>query len=359
MKGSNSALLRAMYIILVPVVALIILLNTGWLQRLLPAAAVHGETFSVVRYNYYYFDYYNSFLEEHEGQLDELGYDPQAPASKQSYDGAITWKEFFQQQAESNLAETAYYCDLAQAAGYEFSQAELAPVEAQLEANEVRRTQYNISANNYYVSYYGVGMNGERYVQELTRQVQAQAYKAYLTRSYEPDQALIAQWLAEYPEDDYRAVHLQVITLEALPDRSTGAVGPEQLAALESKLDKLADRYEQGASFSTLQSAFSTCTFGGPDGVLIDATRADLPVALANWCLAEQDELKPGDTYAYVDASAGTACFAILNGLGDSGPQLDARTTLAAQAIDQAWQEAAATHYQVERSAFGMLLATT
>lgn len=95
MKGNHSAALRALYIILVPVVLLIILLNSGWLQRLLPAATVHGETYSVVRYNFYYFDYYNSFLEQYEDQLDELGYDPEQTDSEQIRDDGLSWKEFF------------------------------------------------------------------------------------------------------------------------------------------------------------------------------------------------------------------------------------------------------------------------
>ena len=231
MKGNHSAALRALYIILVPVVLLIILLNSGWLQRLLPAATVHGETYSVVRYNFYYFDYYNSFLEQYEDQLDELGYDPEQADSEQIRDDGLSWKEFFRREAEANLAETAYYCDLAQAAGYTFSEEELAPVAEQLAKNEAQRAQYGISSNNYYISYYGAGMNEERYVQELTRKVQAQAYKAHLEVAYTPAPAEVAQWEAEHPEADYQAVHLRVITLEALPDRATGEIGSAQLDA--------------------------------------------------------------------------------------------------------------------------------
>ena len=106
MNGKNPAILRAMYIILVPVVAMIILLNSGYLQRLVPAARLNGAAYSVVRYNYYYFDFYNSFLEENALMLDELGYDPSLADSEQSYDGQISWKEFFQRQAETNMKET-------------------------------------------------------------------------------------------------------------------------------------------------------------------------------------------------------------------------------------------------------------
>ena len=125
MQNNHSAQLRALYIILVPIVVLIIILNTGVLQKAFPAARIHGEAYSVVRYNYFYYDYYNRFLEENERRLAELGYDPKLSAGSQTCslaDGEITWKEYFQQSAERNMAETAYYCDLAQAEGYAFSE---------------------------------------------------------------------------------------------------------------------------------------------------------------------------------------------------------------------------------------------
>jgi len=83
MQKNNSPQLRALYIILVPIVLLIIILNSGILQKAFPAARVHGSGVSVVRYNYYYYDWYNRFLEENELRLDELGYDPSVSANSQ------------------------------------------------------------------------------------------------------------------------------------------------------------------------------------------------------------------------------------------------------------------------------------
>ena len=269
MKGANSPLLRAIYIILVPVVLLIILLNSGWLQRYIPAATVHGnEHYTVTRYNFYYFDYYNDFLDQNADRLEELGYDPQQSAKKQAYDGAMTWKEFFQRKAETNMAETAYYCDLADAAGYQFSDEELAPVREKLAKNEAQRTKYGINANNYYLSYYGAGMNEQRYTEELTRKVKAQAYKTHLIETYVPDEFSVSAWLAEHPENEYQAVALKVITLDALPDRADGQIGEAQLNALQAKLARLEERYQSGISFDDLQAEFSTKALGGERGLV-------------------------------------------------------------------------------------------
>lgn len=357
MKSNTPPILRAVYIILVPVVLLIILLNSGWLQRFLPAATVNGESYSVVRYNFYYFDYYNSFLEENEDRLDELGYDPQKPDSEQSYDGTMTWKEFFMAAAEESLAETAYYNALAREAGYVFSSEELSPVDERLAAEREFYTSFGLSAGNYYVSYYGAGMDLERYTQELTLLVKGQAYKSHLTAEHQPAQAELDAWLSEAPQAEYLAADLRVITLNALPHRGTGEVGEPQLAALEQKLQALADRYEQGVPFAELQAAFSTCALGDETGALPAATAGQLPKVLAGWCLEGQDGLAPGDTWYGVDREAGVAYFAVLDGFAGSGPELEARASLAHQAVEDQWQSRKAD-YQVERSSIGMLLAT-
>ena len=358
MKGNHPALLRALYIVLVPVVVLVILLNSGWLQRWFTAVRVHGESYTVVRYNFYYFDRYNAFLNENEDRLDELGYDPEQPDSKQVREDGLTWRDYFRQQADTLLAETAYYCDLAQAAGYVFTEDELAPVAQRLAEDDALRAQYNISADNYYVSYYGVGMDQERYTQELTRLVQAQAYKAHLISTWEPTQEEMDQWLADNPQGEGRAVRLRVITLDALPDRATGLVGKAHLDALRSKLDALVARYESGTSFEDLQSAFSTCALGDETGS-ITAVAGDLPEGLADWCLGDQSALAVGDTCAWVDEATGTAYFALLDGLDQPAAQLAARAALSVQAVETQAAQALAADYQVEQDTFGMLLANT
>lgn len=357
-QGKNPAIVRAMYIIIVPVVLLIIILNTGFLQRTLPAARVHGKSYSVVRYNYYYFDCYNSFLEENELRLDELGYDPALSGTQQMHESGVTWKEFFQRQAEAEMAETAYYCDLAEAAGYVFSQEELAPVQEKLAANADFQTQNGINAANYYVAYYGRGMTAAAYTAELTRQVKAQAYKNYLAANTPVAEADIAAYLSQMPASTYNAVDLRVISLDALPDRETGEVGAVQLAALREKLTRLAERYASGVPFAELQASFSTCALGDDKGYLYGATAADLPAALAAWCLKDQTVLAPGASAEITDDGAGVAYFVILDGFGESGAAREAALVLGRQAVEAAEAEALAADYTVTRLSPGIRLAT-
>lgn len=350
---NSDPILRAMYIILVPVVALIILLNSGILQKNMTAATVNGESYNVVRYNYYYFDYYNSFLEENEDRLTELGFDPNVSEANQNYSLTTTWREFFQAEAEAILAETAYYYNLAVEAGYEFSEEELAPVENQLAKNREDQTNYGVKAKNYYISYYGSGMTEELYTLELTRQVKAQAYKAYLAAAYEHSEEALNAWIEANGVEDYPAAHIKVITLDALPDRETGKVGAQQIAALNSKLDKLTERYEAGASFDELQQMFSSCALGDKTGTLI-AVGGQVPEVLVDWC--REGNLIAGDMIAVVDEETGTAFLAVFERYSESGAKLQAAAALSA-AMQEAELQRIKESCSVEYSTLGILLA--
>ncbi len=361
--NSQDPMLRALYIILVPIVLLIIVLNSGLLQKSVPAARVHGRSYTVAQYNYYYFDSYNAFLEENADRLGELGYDPKGNDAKQFTAEGISWKSFFLRQAEASLAETAYYSDLAEAAGYVFSDEELRPIEQKLEENAAAMAANRLNAKNYYTAYYGAGMTEAIYTAELTRQVKARAYRDYLIRSSAPTQAEIDAYIAENAIPDYRTADLRVITLEAQPDRETGEVGPEQENALSMKMARLVERYDAGESFEDLQSAFSTGALGDSQGHLYNATRLDLPESIADdLFFGGDDPVAYPDGYPvgwYMTTNSGTTeYFILLDAWGGSGPRQEATLALGTDALLARAAADIAAEYPVIRQRFGMLIAT-
>ena len=366
MQKNHSAQLRALYIILVPIVVLIIILNSGVLQKVFPAARIRGAGYSVTRYNYYYYDYYNRFLEENEFRLDELGYDPGASAGAQPCsleNGDVTWKEYFQRGGEREMAETAYYCGLAAEAGYVFSEAELEPVSEKLAENAAFQTANHISAKNYYIAYYGSGVTEGLYIDELTRQVKARAYRTHLAETVPLAESGIAAYIADHAAEDYPTVDLRIITLEAAPDRETGLIGQEQEDALSQKMERLAARFEAGESFESLQAAFSTCAIGDKDGYIRGATRLDLPETLLNALLGGNDPAGHPDGFpvgGWITGrlSEGTAYFVILDGYGESGLRREAQLALGMEAVLTEEDAALASDYAVERVKPGILLAT-
>ena len=86
-------------IILIPVILVLLLLNTGWLQGMVPAVTVYGQSYSALEFRYYFYDAYYDYVNEHAEHLAELGLDVSKALKDQSFDGEQTWQDHF--KAES------------------------------------------------------------------------------------------------------------------------------------------------------------------------------------------------------------------------------------------------------------------
>ena len=345
---NNAKALTPLYIVLVPVVLVVIVLNSGLLQRFLPAATVHGIDFKANQYNYYYFSVYNELLES---DYAAQGFDPSKSAGSQTRSDGTNWHDWLCQQAEERLSFAVYYTALADAAGYTFSPEELAAEEETLDRLEADAAASSISMKDYYVAYYGNGMTEAVFRQELNRETRANAYRAHLIETAvlsEEDQAAVDA----AGGTDFTA-NLQLIVLSAAPDRFTGQVEERQLEDLEEKLDRLLARYTADpGSFRALAASYSTLPDAAENGgTLTNQRREDLPEAVAEWCFS--DEIQPGDQYCAVDRNAGEGYLALFTGWGESAAQRELSAQLREAQVEDAWT-AAQADYQVTRHAAGM-----
>ncbi|MCR5784320.1 MAG: hypothetical protein K6G40_01580 [Eubacterium sp.] len=355
---NNSPYLRAMYIVLVPIVLLIILLNSGWLQSFIAAAHINNEKYSVVEYNFYYFDTLYTFLDKDEEELASLGYDTSLTESKQQYNDEMTWRDYFIKEAEKVMAETAYFYDLAVEAGYEFSDEELESVDEKIKENYAEMTTYGLSEKNYYLSYYGSGATEKTYEKELTKKVKAEAYKAYLIKTRQISEEDIEAYAEENGSGDYLSVNVSILSLEALPDRQTGEIGESQMDALEKKYEALMERIDDGADFDELIKSFSTGLLGDENGKIENATTEDLTEEGFEFLFENQDELSAGEIYSNLRLEDGTVYVIRLDGFGENGAKRLAQEVLAAEETEAEAQEAIAGDYAVVESSFGMTLVT-
>ena len=167
--SQGSPVLRAVYIVLVPMVLLIIFLNSGFLQQHIPTGTSKDTSYTVCEYNYYFFTYFNDFIDENEDNLEKMGYDQTKSDAEQYVDDekTQTWRDYFLQGAEELLEETNYYYDLAVEADYDFSDDELSRYSEKLAENQKNMTDTGIAENSWYVAYYGVGMNVNIYQENL------------------------------------------------------------------------------------------------------------------------------------------------------------------------------------------------
>ena len=66
---------RTVLIIVVPLMLVLLLLNTGLLQRQLPAVSIGARSYTVAQFHYYLYNAYYDFVNEHAEELDQLGLD--------------------------------------------------------------------------------------------------------------------------------------------------------------------------------------------------------------------------------------------------------------------------------------------
>ncbi len=354
MKQNNTT--RIFYTILVPVILLVALMNSGFLQARFPAVSIDGTSYNVAQFNFYYFTIYQEYLSENFDDNGENGpFDTSVSLKTQYCEDGTTWRDYFIQQALDWMAEVAYYTTLAEQDGYTFSDEELAPVQEQMDAIEVARTANSISLKNYLVAYWGVGMTEATYTKELTRATKAAVYQTVLAEEYTPAEEEISTWLEENPQTDYQIAYLQIITLDAVADRETGEIGSDQLEALRQRLDQLVERYQSGTDFATLQADYSTCQLGDEAGNLTVLDEEGLPDALAAWCLSGE-ALEEGDLCTEVEESNGIGWCALFVGYGGSAAEQKAVEALSLLAIE-AQAEQAVAEMTVTQSSLFMRLA--
>lgn len=105
-------------IILIPVILVLLLLNTGWLQGMVPAVTVYGQSYSALEFRYYFYDAYYDYVNEHAEHLAELGLDVSKALKDQSFDGEQTWQDHFKAEALTALEEDTLLLEAAEEAGY-------------------------------------------------------------------------------------------------------------------------------------------------------------------------------------------------------------------------------------------------
>lgn len=346
---NNEKGMTPFYIILVPIILVVILLNSGILQKLMPAVSMCGEDLRAVQYNYYYFSVYNSLLA---ADYEAAGFDPAQSARQQLRADGSTWHDWFCAQAEQRLAAAVYFDGLARAEDCRFTDEELAPMDARKSEWSAQAALNNLSMQNYYVAYYGTGMTEAVMLQELRREVQAEAYRRRLQAAYQPADEEIDAWLARNPVEDYAAANLQLIVLKAASDRFSGVVENRQLDDLEERLRRLKLRYDEDpASFSALAVTYSDWPEARENGgTLTDQCRDDLPAAVSAWCFGG---VSAGDVFSGVDRSAGEGYLAVYTGPGMSAAR---QTAIAALKAEHAAEEAqnALGAAPVERHSLGM-----
>ena len=178
---------RNLLIMFFPVVFVLVILTLGIPQQLLTAVNIGGEKYTIVDYNFYYYEAYYNFANENYANLGELGLNLNASLKSQDYDENTTWAQHFREVTLADMQEYAILRHEAEAAGFDASQA---VAEVHAEKEELIRTycvMNNVNDPDQYLSQlYDAGMTEKIYYEQLDQRSLAEAYRAQVLQELTP-----------------------------------------------------------------------------------------------------------------------------------------------------------------------------
>ncbi|MDR2502517.1 MAG: hypothetical protein LBC78_04635, partial [Oscillospiraceae bacterium] len=209
------------YVVVAPVaLALIALLlsDTGFARRIIPAASSGRLRLSVAEYNYFYHktltEYEESFRATFGPDADELLPDFNYSLQSQIYDDATgeTWYEYALRMTDSRMEETAKAYSAARDADFALPDSDAEQIEAEIRSVRLIAENSKMSVSKYLSGQYGKGVTEAVYRKMLEYAALGEAYKEHVRLSID----FTAEQLEEYYSANtnkldtftYRYVHI-------------------------------------------------------------------------------------------------------------------------------------------------------
>lgn len=350
---------RNLIIMFFPVIFVLVVLTLGLPQRVLTAVTIGGEKYTVVDYNFYYYEAYYNFVNANYDKLGELGLNINASLKSQQYDEDTTWAQHFRQETLEEMQEYAILCHEAEQAGFDASE-EIAAVRTEKEAL-IRDycIANNINDVNKYLSQlYDGGMTEQVYYEQLERRTLAERYREQVLTELVPDDAAVAAQSQTYGgEEEYQTADVVVAYFPPAKDRVTGQSEERQWNNAETLAQAAQARAEENggdlAAYLEVATQFSQLEDEDhPDGHFDALTKQDVEEVLEAWCF--DPSRQSGDSAVLRDD---TGCYLVyFNGFGESNLTIRARADLLEQNYQQ-WLEQRKGDFPVKTSGLGMLIA--
>ena len=164
-------------------IAAILLLNSGLMYTTTTALTANGVKYTPAEVNYYYGNEYLTMVNNYGSYLSYFGLDTSMGLAglgdqECSMTDGGTWRDYFREQAKTDLQQTRALLDYAKENGISLTDEEIAEIDAQFEGMEETAKSYGYgSADKLYAMNYGSGVTTK-----IVRQAaldQALAQKAY------------------------------------------------------------------------------------------------------------------------------------------------------------------------------------
>ncbi len=161
-KKAKYNLAKVIVAICVVLCIVLTVFEMGFTYRVLGAAEVEGEDYSVAEYNWLYtttvYNTYSSYYQAY-GQLASYFFNPNSPLDEQTYSEDKTWADHMKETTDASLVEMTKLYNAGVEAGHTLSEEYKAAIETEWKALESTAKQYGYTANDYCEMTYGRGVN--------------------------------------------------------------------------------------------------------------------------------------------------------------------------------------------------------
>ncbi|MEG2221203.1 MAG: peptidylprolyl isomerase [Oscillospiraceae bacterium] len=251
-------------IVFVLVAIIVVVWNSGILEKTATAATINGEKYSAAEVSYYYANTYNSFMNQNGSYASMLGLDPQKPLKSQpcSFAEGKTWYDYFLEQATSQMSAVIAMSDKATESGMTWDDSLQAKLDESLAALSEGVKNYNAQSGGtmtdeqYLQAMYGTTMTMDTYQAQLKLSLLADAYSTQHQDSLTyTDSDLAAEYKANAKSYDVVAYE-RVLFDSNVPTTDadgnevtvTDAQKTEAVAKAKTDADALLAKYQAGTA---------------------------------------------------------------------------------------------------------------
>ena len=211
--------------------------------RSVTAVEVNGESLSAAQYNYYYCTVRDSYLQEYNTMMSQLGMSVTAAEMENlEYEEGKTWQNFFEEQTIALIQRVVALNEAAEAEGIDYSTDIDVSVKASQNSLTVEAAAYEVTVDQYLADGYGRGMDVETWREMAGKAVVADLYADAKMATYQyTDAEAIAYYnenIQNYQTYDYRAYQIIV-----------DGEGEEAVAAAEQRAQEFIHRVKSGEAF--------------------------------------------------------------------------------------------------------------
>ena len=256
-----------------------------------------------VEYDYYYYNSMTSYLNMYGSYVSMLGLDVSLPMDQQSYMGSedLTWKDFFDQLAVTQLQQVKALVDEAEAEGFTYDDSEdMAQFETDFAAEAESASQ---SVGQFYATAYGEYATESRVRPYIRENMLATAYYDHLIEQNRPSDEEVQAYYEEnkngYDTVTYRSFYFEAETEEETTEEGTEAVTEETTAdstetAVEETTAESTEAATEETTAESTEAAAEETTIDSTE-TAVEETAAESTEAAAEETTAESTEAAAED----------------------------------------------------------------